>query len=276
MPRPSTSGRTTRTTALNLYTIRGEDQSSSRTVFGGGVPADSSTATAGEFTSRLDVGRCRARGLRLRELWLLELVEVEVDAVLVLDVVAVMREIRGVERERCVRSVVNLDVGLVRGGLCRIAEHALDHRHDLRGGEHRRVRMEEALEVAREVAGALVAVGGRLLQRVHHDLFELRRDPLAQLRGRRDVRLARHIEELVQILLEIEHLPRQHLVQHDARREDVRAVVDLVAPGLLGAHVVVLALDHADRGLARLHRRFRDAEVDELDLARVGHEHVLR
>jgi hypothetical protein len=33
-------------------------------------------------------------------------------------------------------------------------------------------------------------------------------------------------------------LPRQHLVEHDAEREDVGAVVDLVAEDALGRHVV--------------------------------------
>ena len=53
-------------------------------------------------------------------------------------------------------------------------------------------------------------------------------------------------------------------------------MIDHVAPGLLGRHVIVLALDHADRGLLGLHRRLGDAKVDQLDLSGVGHQHVLR
>jgi hypothetical protein len=85
-----------------------------------------------------------------------------------------------------------------------------------------------------------------------------------------------HVEQARDVLLEVQHLAGQHLVQHDAGREDVGAVVDALAPGLLRGHVVVLALDHADRGLARLHRRLGDAEVDQLDLAGRRHQHVLR
>ena len=230
------------------------------------------------------VAGCAGRGrLRLRD-WtrcrfgLLQVRGPEDHAVLVVQLLPVVHEIIGIEREGRVRTFVDLDARklCLRGHHHRLADHLLDQRGDLRCSEHRRVRVEEPLQVRREVTRALIALTRNALQRVHHDLLELRWDALAQPARRSDVRLARHVEELVQILFEIEHLADDHLVEHDPRGEDVGAMVERVAPRLLGAHVVVLALDHAGRRLARLHRGLRDPEIDELDLSRIGDQHVLR
>ena len=69
---------------------------------------------------------------------------------------------------------------------------------------------------------------------------------------------------------------RQDLVEHDAQREEVAAAVDRLAPGLLGRHVLELALQRAGLGLRGLRRGLRDAEVAELDVALVRDQDVLR
>jgi hypothetical protein len=73
-----------------------------------------------------------------------------------------------------------------------------------------------------------------------------------------------------------EALPREQLVEDDAGREDVAAPVERQAAHLLGGHVAELALQHARVGLAGLGGRLGHAEVDELHLARGGHQDVLR
>ena len=66
------------------------------------------------------------------------------------------------------------------------------------------------------------------------------------------------------------------LPEHHPDGEDVGAPVDPVALGLLGRHVGHLALDGAGARLAAGVDRLGDAEVDDLDQAVVGDEHVLR
>ena len=66
------------------------------------------------------------------------------------------------------------------------------------------------------------------------------------------------------------HATRDHLVQHDTERVDVRARVDRFALAVLGRHVARRADDHA-RSRQSARRRVlqrRDAEVDDLDDSR--------
>jgi hypothetical protein len=65
--------------------------------------------------------------------------------------------------------------------------------------------------------------------------------------------------------------PGQHLVQHAAEREEVGPRVGGVASRLLGRAVAGRAQQHA----RALPRPFRDPEVEQLDLAVRGQEHVL-
>src|SRR5688572_30435049 len=71
-------------------------------------------------------------------------------------------------------------------------------------------------------------------------------------------------------------LTGQTLVEHRADREDVAAPIERQAAHLLGRHVAELALEHAGHRARVARRRLRDAEVDDLDLALVRDEHVLR
>ena len=75
--------------------------------------------------------------------------------------------------------------------------------------------------------------------------------------------------------------PATHLVEHDAEREEIAPRVDLVARGVLRAHVAVLALEPDAPGVfdrARLERAacLRDAEVGHLHFALERQENVLR
>src|SRR5690606_38654631 len=59
-------------------------------------------------------------------------------------------------------------------------------------------------------------------------------------------------------------LDRQHLVHHDAEREDVAAPVERLAEDLLGRHVRVLAFDRAGARARVRAARLRDAEIEQL------------
>ena len=69
---------------------------------------------------------------------------------------------------------------------------------------------------------------------------------------------------------------RQQLPQHDADGEHIGAAVDGLAAEVLGRHVDELALERAGPRAMRGRRRLGDAEVHQLHLAVVGHEHVVR
>jgi hypothetical protein len=73
-----------------------------------------------------------------------------------------------------------------------------------------------------------------------------------------------------------EALARRGLPEQHAHREDVGAAVDALAARLLGRHVRDLALEHAGARLRGRVERLGDAEIDDLHLAVVGHEDVLR
>ncbi len=64
------------------------------------------------------------------------------------------------------------------------------------------------------------------------------------------------------------------LEQEDADREDVAAAIDALGTALLGRHVRGLALEHAGLRDVRARGRLRDAEVDDLHLATLTHQHV--
>jgi hypothetical protein len=108
-------------------------------------------------------------------------------------------------------------------------------------------------------------------------LFDLiHRDGRIPQDGRLDLGLSRALEG---------PLAGDCLVQDDAEREDVGASVGVMAPELLGSHVRHGAEDAAllGEGLGGGHRvdgsvcclaRLRQAEVDHLDQALVGHDDV--
>ncbi len=68
-------------------------------------------------------------------------------------------------------------------------------------------------------------------------------------------------------------LAGEHLVEHGAEREDVRAMVDAAAGGLLGGKVARGAQHHARLGKAGI-TQLGDAEIHHLDGAAVGDHQV--
>ena len=135
---------------------------------------------------------------------------------------------------------------------------------------------EQRLERTRELARRLEALAAILRQRLHHDLLEVDGVAPDQRRGTRDVALL-HLRERVEIALHAEEtLPRRELPEHDAEREDVGPPVDALAVHLLRAHVRELALERARARVAHARAELRDAEVDDLRDAVVGHEQVVR
>ena len=157
---------------------------------------------------------------------------------------------------------------LVREGL----RHQRRHAAGREGGVE---AVDELGQRLTEVKGRLVAILGARRQRLHGDGVELLGDAVAHAGRWVDLRLAHLGQQVWQVVLLIEHLAREQLVEHDAGGEDVAAVVHGIGPGLLRRHVVVLALDHPDLGLARALSGLGDAEVDDLHLAGEADHHVL-
>ena len=102
---------------------------------------------------------------------------------------------------------------------------------------------QEALEIVGEVVRALVAILGVLLERAHHDRLERGREVAARERRRLDLALDQPLHDLLRGAAE-QPLADGDLVEHDAEREDVAAVIDLAARRLLGRHVAELAGQH--------------------------------
>ena len=126
--------------------------------------------------------------------------------------------------------------------------------------------------------GALIATRGLLLERLVHDRLQVRIHPARAAPGARQ-RLRRLLADDPYRLRQLHplhverQLPRQHFVEHDAQRVDVRPQVDLVgvAAHLLRAHVRDRALHAADVGEHRAHGDIAvgdagQAEVEDLDV----------
>ena len=122
------------------------------------------------------------------------------------------------------------------------------------------------------VANRLAASLG---QRLENDLIQLRRDVRTDLRRHRH-RLGDDRHHRLELGVPLVEPPAsQHLVQHDAEREDVAAAVDRVVLALLRRQIGDLPFDGAGVGLrAGPLRGLGDAEVEQLDDALVADHHV--
>ncbi len=136
--------------------------------------------------------------------------------------------------------------------------------------------VEDRVDVALHLAGRLVAVGRILLQCLLHDGIDLGRDLVVELRRRGDARLTHLLEDRQLVVAAEELAAGEHLEEAGGQGEDVGALVDVAAPGLLGRHVLQLPLQGAGLGVRRLRGRLGDAEVAQLDVAFLRDEHVLR
>ncbi len=135
---------------------------------------------------------------------------------------------------------------------------------------------QEAAQRRGDLGRGLVAVGARASQAAVGDRLELGRHPGDQLADRPVLGVADLDQQIHLVGGGERRQAGQHLVQARAEREDVRAVVELAAQGLLGAHVLDLALDDAGLGVDLGQRRLGDAEVAQLDLAGVRADDVGR
>ena len=93
---------------------------------------------------------------------------------------------------------------------------------------------EEARQRELELARCREAILTRPRERLHDDAIDLGRHVGTPLARRWNLGAAHEPEQPLEIVLRVEHLPGEHLVQQDSRREDVAAVVNRIAPGLLG------------------------------------------
>ena len=136
------------------------------------------------------------------------------------------------------------------------------------------VAMRAAHQGFLKFARRLVARRGIDRERLGHDRVEVRRQP---------GHLARHLRNRLRVDLvsrggqpgrDEQALPGEDLVHAHRDRVEIAAVVERLAPRLLGRHVADLALDLVEQ--RRMRRRLRDAEVGQLDLALVRQQHVRR
>jgi hypothetical protein len=137
-------------------------------------------------------------------------------------------------------------------------------------------RVHERLQVVVQVHRGAVAVFGVLREGLEHDGLELVGDLSVVARGRHDLDVADLLQGGEIRLADEQPLHGEQLVQADAHGEHVAAAVDLQASHLLGGHVPELALEDPRLGLRALARGLGDAEVDELHVAVVRDEDVLR
>ena len=133
-------------------------------------------------------------------------------------------------------------------------------------------RVERVAQVAR-AGEPIVGIAG---QRLQHDGVERGRAALVERRWRLHVAALQLHQCLVLVLGCEQRSRREQLVGDHAGGEQIAAGVEFLAGERLGRHVGELAFDPA--GLRAQLRRLRlgDPEVDDLDLAVGGHQHVRR
>ncbi len=146
--------------------------------------------------------------------------------------------------------------------------------------------LAQALELVAHVEGRLVTPLGSLLETGRDHAAEVAGESVLQL-GHRDGGVLEDGRHRRERRVARERPPaRGHLVEHDAQREDVRALVDRLALGLLRGHVRDGADDASlgrhGRGGRRVVARqagrlaqLGQAEVEHLDAAVVGDHHVV-
>ena len=144
---------------------------------------------------------------------------------------------------------------------------------------------QEGGQIRTQLLAALVAVLGPRRQRLHGDLIQLGRNSNSALRGRHDLRVAHPFQQGVLFLPRCtrgtraggEKLPAgEQLPQDHARGVDVAATVESFRARLFRRHVADLAVDHPRGSLLQFQGRGGQAEVGQLDLARIGEQHVGR
>ena len=157
-----------------------------------------------------------------------------------------------------------------------VGEDLAHERRHLLWAAERAAAHQEGLERTREIARRREAVLLALRERLHHAGLELGRVARDDRRRRRDdARL--DLLERVEIGVHAEEaLVGRQLPEHDAEREDVGGAIDLGPAHLLGRHIGELALERARARRRQAIGDLGDAEVDDLGVALVRQEEVVR
>ena len=125
----------------------------------------------------------------------------------------------------------------------------------------RRLANLDALRDARQVRAHRIEIGIARLDALLERAIDDRRNRRIEAGDERGERLGRFVQHLQQnrlLRLAAEGLPaRDQLVEHEPDREDVAALIDLLADDLLGRHVVRRPHQHRRRGLRRRRGRRR-------------------
>ena len=140
-------------------------------------------------------------------------------------------------------------------------------------------RHEALLDRVTELGRGLIAILGPWSQR-RGDEVVVRSELRGGLRRHRVLALGDLLRECAVVGIGaglVQAHAGEQLVQHDAGRVEIGAVIDdASADQLLGRHVAELAKAHLGIGRGSADRTLRDAEVDDLGLAFERHEHVGR
>ena len=135
---------------------------------------------------------------------------------------------------------------------------------------------DEFVQRARHLGGVCEPTIAIALQRAHHDVAQRGRHVRACRRRARDLHLHDLLHRAEIAVAREQVLQRQHLVHHDAEREQIDATVDRLSLQLLGREIRRLALHRPRLGdLDRVLER-RHAEVEQLHAPRRGDDDVGR
>ena len=144
---------------------------------------------------------------------------------------------------------------------------------------------QEGGQIRAQLLAALVALFGLHRQRLHGNGIQLGRNANGALRGGHDLRVPHPFQQVVLVLPQALRGPcaggeelsaGEQLPQDHAGGVDIAAAVEGFRARLFRRHVADLAEDHAGRGLFQFQRGGGQPEVGQLDLTRIGKQHVGR
>jgi hypothetical protein len=155
-------------------------------------------------------------------------------------------------------------------------EHAFHGRGEVFVGEVVALIEHEAVDSFLEFVGGLVAISGAAGEGFEDDVFEFLGDVGIEEGGGADLNFADFFEGGEITGAEKEAFEGEEFVEDDAEGEDIAATVELATADLLGAHVAEFSFQDTYLSGARFPMGLRDAEVDQLDLAFVAYQNILR
>ena len=144
----------------------------------------------------------------------------------------------------------------------------------------RTITLQVVSELPSEFLTVLEALFLVATQSAHNDFIEVRVANTAFDRRRR-LNVTRagldHPNQLHVVFSREKLSANQHFPEHDRQSELIGSVIEILEPHrLFGREVRRLALDGSHLGLLFVHFRLHDAEVDDLHLAIISNQDVLR